>query len=358
MKKIHYLLFCFIAVIFASCENYVTYNDDYDDGTSSDGPPSIAKVSPVTDRKASLTYGELNQMIIIQGKNLSPVVSLLFNDVAVDMKTFYARSAEIVVPVPRIIPGNINNKITLTTELGTTTFDFPIEIPSVKIDGLSNEFAEPGDTINIMGDYFDLWEVTKESGTVKLNAQVLEIIEATATNIKIAIPENYDSNPADIFVSSPKLDNPVKILFHNSGNTICLDNPTFSFVGNYPAWSWLTSDYLKYTISDQDIIDHPENYYFKFEMLTNKPINVVGLHFYIAFGPDVVYSWNNMLIENGGVELYTNKKWATKSFSLLDFPNTRDKFTTLGEYDFVILFQPHDQIDSDFKFRNFRIAKN
>ena len=75
---IKYLSITFLlTVFFMACDDIVTYDDNYDDGTVSNGPPVITRISPVETPEKDTTEGSFNQMIIIHGENLSQVKSIL-----------------------------------------------------------------------------------------------------------------------------------------------------------------------------------------------------------------------------------------------------------------------------------------
>ncbi len=54
----------------------------------------------------------------------------------------------------------------LTTDHGSVSFDFPIEIPQLRSDGFEFDYAPVGTLLNIIGDNFDLYGFTKDGTTV------------------------------------------------------------------------------------------------------------------------------------------------------------------------------------------------
>ena len=138
---IKYLSITFLlTVFFMACDDIVTYDDNYDDGTVSNGPPVITRISPVETPEKDTTEGSFNQMIIIHGENLSQVKSILFNDQAVDLKEVYAVATKIVVPIPGTVPNEITNKVVVTTAKGSTEYAFKISFPDLIINGFSFDF--------------------------------------------------------------------------------------------------------------------------------------------------------------------------------------------------------------------------
>ena len=106
MKTFRYILFVWVMLgcgLFASCEDdEVEY-----------APLAVTRVSTVLDREQGIDQANLAQYIIVQGTGLNAVNSILVNDVQVDLKDAYITSGEITFPIPRVIPGEINNLITL-----------------------------------------------------------------------------------------------------------------------------------------------------------------------------------------------------------------------------------------------------
>ena len=96
-----------------------------------------------------------------------------------------------IFPIPRTIPGEVNNKLYYETELGNTSVDFTVQIPEVSISGLYNEFALPGSSIKVNGAYFDLYGFGggEESSTITMNGVALEVDSLTEQYMSIVIPE-------------------------------------------------------------------------------------------------------------------------------------------------------------------------
>jgi len=82
------------------------------------GTPGISSVSGPTNRSAAITGGSLADWVIIQGSNFCSVNSVAFNDVTVDLQDAYITANEITLRVPRSVPKNVTNTITVTTAGG------------------------------------------------------------------------------------------------------------------------------------------------------------------------------------------------------------------------------------------------
>lgn len=368
-----------LGVAMASCQDIVDFNDGYDDGLTSTGAPVIEKITTVSKEDSTIVGADMAQMISIYGKNLSGVKSMMFNDVEVDVKTIYAINSRIVLPVPRVLPQNVDNKLTLTTQLGTTIVDFSVVIPDLIVEGLYNEFSKPGDTVEIIGNNFDLYDVTDELGVVELNGQVLPIIAADATTVSVQIPEGTPDN-SKLKLSSPRVSDPIGIDFRNKGYTMLYYNeedggmwsgdafltdgtksgdpqslygvPQFSrVVGSFGQWSWNVPFGGGFNLYDLDIVKNPQDYEVRFEFLTSISKS-------LSFGNILVgdYSWNPGA---GGLAFNTYGQWKTMSFELKDVFKSTDTTPkpVEGWNGYTFVYQPSDVANVDFSFCNLRIVK-
>lgn len=117
-------------------------------------PMSVTKVSTVLDREQEIQQAELAQYIIVQGEGLSAVSSILVNDISVNMDEVYIKDNELTFPIPRVIPSEVNNLITLLSPQGTITVPLTVHIPKLVVNGMFNEFTPAGEIMKIVGDFF------------------------------------------------------------------------------------------------------------------------------------------------------------------------------------------------------------
>lgn len=190
----------------ASCSDVV--NIPSYDPYSCDGAPVIEAIydaQDVSETPQAITGGVLNQMIKIKGKNLSHVKSISFNGLEVDVRhAAYAERDFCNVTIPRKIPEEVTNKLVYTTEQGTVTVDFPVNIPNLQLDGLKNEFTLQGDKVQVMGDYFDLYGFSKDeelnTATITIHnddlgySEVIPTDSITETYMGILIPKDAPDN--------------------------------------------------------------------------------------------------------------------------------------------------------------------
>lgn len=197
MKKslFQYILFAGILCSIFSCS---------DKDEAMPGAPTITRVTTTLDRTTGLQNGELNQWLIIIGTNLSGTQKVEFNDLVADHKDIYSDDTLVSVQVPRKIPGTINNKLTVTTDHGSVTYDFPIEIPQLKNDGFDFDYAATGTTLTILGDNFDLYGFTKDGTTVTFTGgATAQLTEATANTLKLTVPNGAQPGKLTVKGSAP-----------------------------------------------------------------------------------------------------------------------------------------------------------
>ena len=295
------------AMAFTACSDVVDY--EIPDKFSSNGAPVIQAVYDVQDPDGNeaLTGGKLNQLIRIKGENLSHVKRITFNGVEVDVRQVYAESANSYVKVPRVIPENVTDQLVYETDKGSTTYHFPITIPSVELDGLMNEFTLQGNSAQLSGDYFDLYgfndttEMSPASIVIKNELlgynKEIHADSCTETYTSIFIPEDCPDNSLITF-SWQELDGahsktiPYRmtdeLMFgdfsgdlgwwsdlgknavtdgSHSGDPQSLGFGFLRFVDTWEPWSWNGTGFgCNWRWLDASA--HPEDYYFVFETCT------------------------------------------------------------------------------------------
>ncbi|WP_045690501.1 IPT/TIG domain-containing protein, partial [Hymenobacter sp. AT01-02] len=117
------------SLLFSSCEK--------EDDNVCGGMPTVSQVSAPTDRTSNLTTGKLAEWVIIQGSNFCNVQKVMFNDVEADLKDAYITSTEITLRVPRTIPKDVTNKVSVTTAAGSAETQYMVSIPALVITGMS-----------------------------------------------------------------------------------------------------------------------------------------------------------------------------------------------------------------------------
>lgn len=395
----------YLVILTISCDDIVKYNDGYDDGTSSSGPPSVTKITTIDNQEFPIDKSQMDKVVLIHGINLSKVKSIYFNDREADFTEIYAIKSMIGVRIPAIMPLDINNQIKIITEKGETTYPFEVEIPQLVISGVSNEFAAAKDTISITGRYFDLYNITMDKAVVTLNSTPVSLLEATSTSLKLEVPSSGNLDNSVISVSSDIINRifgkAFEIPFHNKGTFTIIDfkirdtgnkdalmsdgtapgdpkpligGEKFLRIKNHntDAWggwidlSWTYMEPIPNESKYADLLANPANYYLKFEILTNNPINAAKLRF--AIGSPLTwtekdYQWGPA---GSGVPFNTNKKWQTVTIDCASFIGLpplnvgtyNDWGNIVGANFLVINFIPQGHSEKvDFSYTNLRFVK-
>lgn len=410
MKTLKYIISAAViasTMALASCSDVVDY--EVPDKFQNNGTPVITAIYDVQDTQHTnaLNGGVLNQMLRIVGHNLSNVKSVTFNGLEVDTRSIYAEADSAFLKIPRKIPEEVTNKLVYTTEQGTTELDFTVDIPNMRLEGLRNEFAKQGTSVQVSGEYFDLFgfnDFTETSpATITINNTATgysETIHADSISeeyMSIEIPEDCPDNSLITFtwqeMGQPKTKSiPYRMTdqlmfgdfdgdvgwWNDWGKTLVTDGTKegdpeslgYNYLrinGTFDIWSW-NSTGLGCNWRWADAITNPQNYVLKFEVNTNssKPFCNYGWNakdqkatggYYFSFeGADGHrYQWDP--VTDGLTNTYG--KWVTVSVPLNECLNS-EKMPVFDEfYPLEIVVQPNSQDDSawniDHSFGQFRI---
>ena len=373
-----------LATLF-SCQDVVTYNDGYDDGMNSFGAPDVQGIySPDdTDLQVPLTKGGFGEMIVLVGENLSNVTKITFNNMEVDLSEVYATSKKACFPLPGDMPEEITNKLYYETERGNTTCEFKLDVPVMEINGLYNEFALPGTSLQIKGKYFELYGFGKNSSSViKFGDTELEIESVTDQVITAKLPGDIPDNSMIVVewngteghcsyqLPYRQTDNLVWDLANpsdygiwggkdfitdgsNTGDPVALAGSFFRVKGTYKAWSYtgLPSGSI---ILDEEVAANPSDYLFKFEVnsasdypfydITSK----TGGYLIKLNGGN--YQWKYSLDEN----MNTFGEWYTVT---LELENVATAGLVSGKIALTLAMQPNVEWNVDHSFANIRNEK-
>lgn len=352
------------------------------DDTAAGGTPVISKVYTPTDRSNGLVTGELNQWLIIGGANLANTESVEFNDISVSRELFFANDTSVTVRIPRQIPGNVNNKITVTTPAGTASYDFTIMIPQLKVSGMTNEYVEAGDTLEVIGDYFDLYEIDTSATRVDFTGGVsANVAVATPGSLKVVVPEGAQPGPLTITGPAPaNLAITTSAWYHDNRNFL-FDMNSFggwngaAYLSEGPDPAPINGKYLKVAKSwqggwawdpflsnncniPQELVDDAANYVnyaLKFELYTPATGPALPLKLNVVFNTG---GFRDYFFDVSGSENYpysTRGKWRTFTLPLKDW-------TSLADYTFVnpmimeFMLKDANPSESNFSICNFRIV--
>ncbi len=388
MKKINFkqiILMSCALFVFNACQDIVDYNDNYDDGMSSDGAPVIHAVYDSNDREMLLpiTSGDLEQMVVLSGANLSYVKKAMFNDVEVPVNQIYATSKNAYIPIPRQIPLEVSNKLYYETELGNTTYDFEVSVPLVQVEGLYNEFALPGTSVQLKGKYFDLYGFGGETSTstIKMNGVELRVDSISEKYMSVVIPEGaQDNSMIEVsYTGAGGVTYAEKIPYRMTNAIIwdlaypdnyglwagkelivnevgpadpeMLHSPYFRVNGNYGAWSWNNLLCGGFNCP-ADVAANPADYDFKFEVYSpaGYPFYDSADFGYLIHLNNSGYAWNPSA--NGSFNTYG--KWCTIT---LDLQTVSGNAFTEGWTGLSFILQPNSDWSVNHSFANIRIEK-
>ncbi len=380
--------FIVLAVLtFASCQDIVTYNDGYDDGTTSTGTPVISAIYDVVDTACitPLIEGNLQEILHIKGNNLSNVKKVMLNDVEVPLKGIYAKAKDAYLQIPRVAPGEVTNKMVYTTELGETIYGFTVNTPDLEVNGLFNEFALPGDTVQVNGGYFDLYGFTKDgsgTGTITLNGQNITIDSLTTDYMSIIIPKNAPDNSVLSFnyTATGNVKTTKDIPYRQVQTLVWPDLANYSqygmwagtdyitdgsgdngpdplygsyirVKGSFSSWSWNNLPCGGFNLDNEDVVNNPDKYYFKFEVNSAS-----GYPFYDSSAGYIFqlnsgwYVWN----PSSDISFNTYGKWKTIEIPL---SKVATGGMATGWINFYFIFQPSGDWEVEHNFADFRIEK-
>lgn len=371
-----------------SCSDVVNYNDDYEDIFAADGAPEINAIYDVsdTDSEMPLEGGKLNQMLRISGKNLSHVKEVTFNGITVDVSQIYATSANSYVKIPRQIPENVTNELVYTTELGTVRTQFEVSIPSLKLEGLANEFCEAGTSVQVKGEFFDLFGFGAEGSNahITIGGTELEIDSITENYMSIVIPEGTPDNTlinfswkevgdeiytCDVpfrfskYILMPDLnsvgwwDSSVKQYITDgsrAGDPVSTFGNYFRIKGHFDQWGW-NSFGGGSNWPDIDCRDDLDKYVFKFEVCSasNRPFyDSESWGYYFSINDGENYAWN----PSAGMSFNTYNQWQTISIPL-SLVASKGVPEPGAWSNFCMVLQPNTDggWEVDHSFANFRV---
>ncbi|MGI4739732.1 MAG: glycan-binding surface protein [Janthinobacterium lividum] len=338
------------------------------------GTPGISSVSGPTNRTAAVTSGSLADWVIIQGSNFCSVSSVAFNDVNADLKDAYITANEITLRVPRVVPKNVTNTITVTTPGGTAQTKYTVAVPTLSVTGMANEYAAAGQRGAVVGSNFDLYEVTPAKGKVLWNGTPLAITKTTADTVYFTVPANatpgatlkvVDGNAKETAVPGRYKDNR-NIIFGYDTNGSVWGGTDFITTGPSPApvngpyvrinksigdWTWTEFTAHNNVALPSDIVSNLANYVLRFEVNTLKPFSSNAIRISIDGDVDAknTYWWTPASPFN------TRGQWRTMTVPLSTFikdPAALNK--PLHECHFV--FIGPGVLDADISFDNFRVV--
>jgi len=129
--------------------------------TFSTGTPTITNIRNYVAHPGDsiITSVGTGQWVVISGTNLRGALGVYFDGVAASFNDAWSSDTSALALIPAVIafpsvPAAQLNTIHYVTNHGETTFSFPIIAPAPSITSISNESANPGDSVKIYGFNF------------------------------------------------------------------------------------------------------------------------------------------------------------------------------------------------------------
>ena len=286
--------------------------------------------------------------VVISGRNLKGALQIYFDGVkgTVTESLFSDTSALVLMPsvisFPLVEDSQLNTIRYVTTH-GETTFSFPIVAPAPTISGISNESANPGDSVKINGFNFFFIKNVKYAGVDITNYKGAD----DGTSISLVVPQDATVGPVTVTTNSGTVttvynvhDYVTGVLNNNDGINkyawgVATSDNSVDFPGNNGKYSvfnvsnlgapntnwwersinlnagqWIPVDKLQDTLG---------NYAVKFEIFVKKPwvngsIQIVKDY---SWAYTALYRpWKN---SDGSIVPFTTKGWQTVTIPLSDF---------------------------------------
>lgn len=158
MKKLNYYIKGGLLLALLAGVVFMQSGCKKDDSSSSKGTPVITAIRNYVAHPGDSLLSSVGtgQWVVISGKNLKGALTINFDGVKGSFNDAWFSDTSAIALIPAVIafptvPSDKLNTIQYITNHGQTTFSFPIIAPAPTITGVSNEDANPGDSVRING---------------------------------------------------------------------------------------------------------------------------------------------------------------------------------------------------------------
>lgn len=158
MKKLNYYIKSCLLLASLAAVVFMQSGCKKDNSSSSKGTPVITSIRNYVAHPGDSLLSSVGtgQWIVISGKNLKGALAINFDGVKGSFNDAWFSDTSAIALIPAVIafptvPSDKLNTIQYITNHGQTTFSFPIVAPAPTITGVSNEDANPGDSVRING---------------------------------------------------------------------------------------------------------------------------------------------------------------------------------------------------------------
>jgi hypothetical protein len=353
MKKLlpkgnYYLLLILLAAVFfgqSGCKK---------DSSSTAGNPVITAIRNYVAHPGDSLISKVGtgQWVVISGRNLKSALHIYFDGIPGSFNDAWFSDTSAIALIPAVIAfptiaTTQLNTIHYVTTHGETTFSFPIVALAPTISGISNEDANPGDSVTINGfNFFYVQSLTyaglpvtgytssNDGTTIKLVVPAAVtltggIVSVTtksgsaATVYKVhdfvdGVLNNYDN--VNNFSWGSGTSSSSTAYPGNNGNYGIMNASNISG-GDGSWWNWARSINLNPVqwVPVANIKDPVSNYALKFEISVTTPwmSGTIGVLKDYSWNYAVNYNpWKN---GNGSTTAFTTKGWQTVTMPLSSF---------------------------------------
>ena len=359
-NKITYIIALIsIMLVFTSCLKERDYKKNLSEQCS--GVPIISGISRTTATLTTidtLTQANLGDYVIIHGANLCSAKQIMFDDLDVTLANAYITSDAITVQIPRKIPTTISSKVKVISDAGSADRSFKLTFPPLVVTGMLNESTAEGDIMTILGDNFDLYEVTPGKGKVKFGNVEADVISNTSNTLTVKVPVGAPVSSIVTVVGVASKASPF-LYKDNTGIIYDCDNGIYGDAGsafitdgthagdpapingrylrftvpNYNSWwSEIVKINIQPTVTNwaghipADAFANPQDYLLKFEFNSNSS----------SFTNAFLGVWYGNNLDTKGLLIDTQSKWITLSEPFTQFfptavdPSKGSYFSLIG----------------------------
>jgi hypothetical protein len=302
------------------------------------------------------------QWIVISGANLKGALRITFDGVAASFNEALFSDTSAVVLIPAVIafpivPANQLNTISYVTAYGQTSFKFGIFPPGPSITGVSNENANPGDSITLYGlNFFFIQNISFAGTPIKAFTGAID-----GTFISFVVPAGAQSGPVTVTTQVGTATTPYNVndvekgvlsnfddLFNYAYFSANITNDPALFPGARGSYAELNatnigpSDYAWYNggrginlnpvqwVPAANVNDPIANYVVKFEMYVKTPWTNGTIYLATNFDFKYIARYEPWLNADGSSKPFITKGWQTITIPASTF---KTKPTTSGAFD-------------------------
>lgn len=194
MKNLTKYTSLLLGLVLAGACTDIDYPDRYKETA---GVPKVNFVR-YADRDIAITQAAMEETICIVGENLTSVHDIYFNDQPAVLNSSYMTAHTIVLSVPKNLPVVQDDKIHLITrDSSVVLYDFKVLPPAPKVEGMSLEWAAPGEKVTITGSYLFAPLTVEFPG-----ADPIEIASSNGSSVEVSVPAGAQPGKVKITTAS------------------------------------------------------------------------------------------------------------------------------------------------------------